>query len=77
MYKGILEGLACELSIVTESLAEAVGDFEDIYVTGGGARSAGGRAGDGAQEGGGRNAEPERAPAAHLALDLVPPDGAL
>jgi xylulokinase len=40
MYKGILEGLACELSIVTESLAEAVGDFEDIYVTGGGARSA-------------------------------------
>jgi xylulokinase len=40
MYKGILEGLACELSIVTEVLAEAVGDFEDIYVTGGGTRSA-------------------------------------
>src|SRR5260370_32808657 len=40
MYKGLLEGLAWELSIVTESLAEAVGDFEDIYVTGGGARSA-------------------------------------
>ena len=39
MYKGILEGLACELSIVTESLAEAVGDFDDIYVTGGGTRS--------------------------------------
>jgi xylulokinase len=40
MYKGILEGLACELSIVTGSLAEAVGHFEDIYVTGGGTRSA-------------------------------------
>jgi xylulokinase len=39
MYKGILEGLACELSIVTGALAEAVGDFEDIYVTGGGTRS--------------------------------------
>jgi xylulokinase len=40
VYKGILEGLACELSIVAELLAEAVGDFEDIYVTGGGTRSA-------------------------------------
>lgn len=39
IYKGILEGLACELSIVTEALAEAVGDFEEIYVTGGGTRS--------------------------------------
>ena len=39
IYKGILEGLACELSIVTEALAEAVGDFADIYVTGGGTRS--------------------------------------
>ncbi len=39
LYKGILEGLACELSIVTELLAEAVGDFEDIYVTGGGTHS--------------------------------------
>lgn len=39
LYKGILEGLACELSIVTGTLAEAVGDFEDIYVTGGGTRS--------------------------------------
>jgi xylulokinase len=30
IYKGILEGLACELSIVTEALAEAVGDLADI-----------------------------------------------
>jgi len=36
IYKGILEGLACELSIVAKVLAEAVGEFEDIYVTGGG-----------------------------------------
>jgi xylulokinase len=39
IYKGILEGLACELSIVAEALADAVGAFEDIYVTGGGTRS--------------------------------------
>ncbi len=40
LYKGILEGLACELSLITEGLAEAAGDFADIYVTGGGSRSA-------------------------------------
>jgi xylulokinase len=40
LYKGILEGLACELSLITEVLAEAAGDFGDIYVTGGGSRSA-------------------------------------
>jgi xylulokinase len=40
LYKGILEGLACELSLITEMLAEAAGDFGDIYVTGGGSRSA-------------------------------------
>jgi xylulokinase len=39
LYKGILEGLACELAIVTETLAHAVGDFGDICVTGGGTRS--------------------------------------
>jgi xylulokinase len=39
IYKGILEGLACELSQLTRVLAAAVGDFQDIYVTGGGARS--------------------------------------
>jgi xylulokinase len=40
IYKGILEGLACELSILTGLLAEAVGEFSDIYVSGGGTRSA-------------------------------------
>jgi xylulokinase len=40
LYKGILEGLACELALITEMLAEAAGDFGDIYVTGGGSRSA-------------------------------------
>lgn len=39
LYKGILEGLACEMSVVTEALAQAVGDFQDIYVIGGGTRS--------------------------------------
>jgi xylulokinase len=39
LYKGILEGVACELAIVTEALASAVGDFSDIYATGGGTRS--------------------------------------
>ena len=40
IYKGILEGIACELAIVAELLAKAVGPFDDIYVTGGGTRSA-------------------------------------
>jgi xylulokinase len=40
IYKGILEGLACELSQMTEILASAVGEFRDVYVTGGGSRSA-------------------------------------
>jgi xylulokinase len=40
IYKGILEGLACELSMLTGLLAEAVGEFSDIYVSGGGSRSA-------------------------------------
>jgi xylulokinase len=39
IYKGILEGLACELSQMTEILGQAVGEFRDIYVTGGGSRS--------------------------------------
>ena len=39
LYKGILEGLACELSLIAEVLAASAGDFEDIYVTGGGSRS--------------------------------------
>lgn len=39
IYKGILEGLACELSQMTGILANVVGDFRDIYVSGGGSRS--------------------------------------
>jgi xylulokinase len=40
LYKGILEGLACELSIVSQALEQAVGPFADIYATGGGTGSA-------------------------------------
>jgi xylulokinase len=40
IYKGILEGLACETSQMTDILASVVGEFRDIYVTGGGSRSA-------------------------------------
>jgi xylulokinase len=40
IYKGILEGLACELSQMTDILATAVGEFREVYVTGGGSRSA-------------------------------------
>jgi xylulokinase len=40
IYKGILEGLACEMSEMSHILTEAVGEFQDVYVTGGGSRSA-------------------------------------
>jgi len=40
IYKGILEGLACELSEMTNILASSVGEFREVYVTGGGSRSA-------------------------------------
>jgi xylulokinase len=40
IYKGILEGLACELAQMTDILANVVGEFRDVYVTGGGSRSA-------------------------------------
>ena len=40
IYQGILEGLACELSLITEILVKAVGGFQDICVVGGGTRSA-------------------------------------
>jgi xylulokinase len=40
IYKGILEGLACEMSHMTDILESAVGDFRDVYVTGGGSQSA-------------------------------------
>jgi xylulokinase len=39
LYKGILEGLACELSIVADLLGSAIGRFDTIRCTGGGARS--------------------------------------
>ncbi|MGH9683463.1 MAG: FGGY-family carbohydrate kinase [Candidatus Acidiferrales bacterium] len=39
IYKAILEGLACELAQVAGSIAAAAGNFNDIYVTGGGSRS--------------------------------------
>jgi xylulokinase len=39
LYKGILEGIACELLLVGDALADAVGKFDDIYATGGGTRS--------------------------------------
>jgi len=39
LYKGVLEGVACELSVVTEMLARAVGQIDAIHIYGGGARS--------------------------------------
>ncbi len=40
IYKGILEGLACEMAHLADILASAVGEFSDVYVTGAGSRSA-------------------------------------
>ncbi len=39
LYQGILEGIACELAQIADLLANANGEFKDLYVTGGGARS--------------------------------------
>lgn len=39
IYQGILEGIACELAQLAEILAEVCGEFRDLYVSGGGARS--------------------------------------
>jgi xylulokinase len=39
LYKAVLEGIACELSLMTEILSRAVGDFADVYGSGGGTRS--------------------------------------
>jgi len=39
IYKGILEGIACELANMTELLQRVTGPFHDLYVTGGGCRS--------------------------------------
>ncbi len=40
IYKGILEGLACELALNAEVLQQVVGPFDTMRVTGGGTRSA-------------------------------------
>jgi xylulokinase len=39
IYKGILEGIACELHNISEDMANAVGDLGDFYAVGGGSRS--------------------------------------
>ncbi len=39
IYKGILEGIACEFASVADLLQRVVGPFDDVYVAGGGGRS--------------------------------------
>jgi xylulokinase len=39
IYKGILEGIACEFAIMAELLRKVAGPIRDVYVTGGGCRS--------------------------------------
>ena len=39
LYKGILEGIACEFATMAELLQQAAGPFNDVYVSGGGGRS--------------------------------------
>ena len=39
IYKGILEGIACEFATMTELLQRVTGAFHDVYITGGGCRS--------------------------------------
>jgi xylulokinase len=39
IYKGILEGIACEFSNLSDLLQEAAGAFTEVYVTGGGTLS--------------------------------------
>ena len=39
LYKGILEGIACEFASMAELLQKAVGNYRDVYVSGGGGRS--------------------------------------
>lgn len=39
LYKGILEGIACEFANMAELLQEAAGAYKDVYISGGGARS--------------------------------------
>ncbi len=39
LFKGILEGIACELARISALMAHAVGEFGDFYAVGGGSRS--------------------------------------
>ena len=39
IYKGILEGIACEFANMADLLRSVAGPFHDVYVTGGGCRS--------------------------------------
>ncbi len=39
IYKGILEGIACEFAAMADLLQRVVGPFDDVYVAGGGGRS--------------------------------------
>lgn len=39
IYKGILEGIACELASMTQLLQRVTGSFHELYITGGGCRS--------------------------------------
>lgn len=39
IYRGILEGIACEFAQIADPISEAAGAFQDVYVTGGGCRS--------------------------------------
>jgi xylulokinase len=39
LYKGILEGIACEFATMAELLEQAAGAYRDVYVSGGGGRS--------------------------------------
>jgi len=39
LYKGILEGIACEFATMGELLQQAAGAYEDVYISGGGGRS--------------------------------------
>ena len=40
LYKGILEGIACEFASMCDLLRETAGSFRDVYVSGGGVHSA-------------------------------------
>ena len=39
VYKGILEGVACEFAMMSELLQRVTATFRDVYITGGGCRS--------------------------------------